>query len=1109
MKSIRAARRLRLLAVWTALGTVAYGPHALGEPPTGPDAGTETVLVPLPATSAYPADLLQFSDGNLYSIAADQIITSTTGGTFAALIDTPQENPLGLVAGNNGSLYGFTANENNVNTVFYSYTPVTNTLSVITTLTNFEMTQSEQGDNTSQTVLGNDGNFYGTAEVGASGGNQNGAIFRISPSGAFAVLHTFSAFSSGGTNSDGANPIAAMVQGSDGNFYGTTLAGGANGTGTIFQMTPGGTLTTLHSFAAYTSTSSRINSDGADPESGLVQDANGTFYGTTFFGGATGVGTIYSITSSGTFTKLHDFGGTPTPALTLTASPASITAGQSAALSWSFTGAQDFHDGGYSVDPLVAGTDGNLYGVVGGDAIKGGGQYNGGLVFQVTPAGNYSVIYSFGAIANDALYPTSLIQGSDGNFYGDTVEGGTNNVGTIFKLVVAPTAATPPCTASGAWSGTQAASGSVSESPGVGSYTYTLACTAIDGTIVTQSATLQVTTAAAAPTVTIAVNPTSITLGHSAALTWSSTNAAACTASGAWSGTQAFSNSAGLSETPTATGTFTYTLTCTGAGNTSANASATLIVNAAPTVTIAVTPASITLGQSAALIWSSSNATACTASGAWSGAQARSNSTGLSEAPTATGAFTYTLTCTGAGSSSANASATLTVNAAPPPPPAPTVSIAINPGSITLGQGAALTWSSSNATACTASGAWSGTQALSNSAGLSETPTAIGTATYTLTCTGTGGSANASTTLTVNAAPPPPAAPTVSIAVNLANITLGQSAALTWSSANATTCTASGAWSGTQALSNSTGLSETPAATGTLTYTLACSGAGGSANASAMLTVNAATVGGGSSSSSGGSNNVTGSAGAFGPEVLSILGLLAALRRRMRAMQLTMGLTLRRATPLLGLAAIGLVLLPAPARAQQLGFDLQHAYIGMKAGEGIYGMDSNTLAAKLAADGDHVSNVSLAKHRVAGGLYGGVPIWAGFSFEAGLVDLGKYDASLNSSSNTGKVTNDLAHALRPAGQGLTLGVGGALPVFGDFYIEPHVAMLIYDSTQQANSAANTLKAHKAGVGGAFGLSAFYKLTANLNAGVGFDAYVQGGGNSVNLPSAQLEYRFGP
>jgi len=1021
MKSIRAARRLRLLAVWSALGTAAYAPHALGEPPTGPDAGTETVLVSLPVTSAYPADLVQFSDGNLYSITADQIITSTTSGTFAALIDAPQENPLGLVAGNNGSLYGFTANENNVNTVFYSYTPVTNTLSVITTLTNFEMTQSEQGDNTSQTVLGNDGNFYGTAEVGASGGNQNGAIFRISPSGAFAVLHTFSAFSSGGTNSDGANPIAAMVQGSDGNFYGTTLAGGANGTGTIFQMTPGGTLTTLHSFAAYTSTSSRINSDGADPESGLVQDANGTFYGTTFFGGATGVGTIYSITSSGTFTKLHDFGGTPTPALTLTASPASITAGQSAALSWSFTGAQDFHDGGYSVDPLVAGTDGNLYGVVGGDAIKGGGQYNGGLVFQVTPAGNYSVIYSFGAIANDALYPTSLIQGSDGNFYGDTVEGGTNNVGTIFKLVVAPTAATPPCTASGAWSGTQAASGSVSESPGVGSYTYTLACTAIDGTIVTQSATLQVTTAAAAPTVTIAVNPTSITLGHSAALTWSSTNAAACTASGAWSGTQAFSNSAGLSETPTATGTFTYTLTCTGAGNTSANASATLIVNAAPTVTIAVTPASITLGQSAALIWSSSNATACTASGAWSGAQALSNSTGLSEAPTATGAFTYTLTCTGAGSSSANASATLTVNAAPPPPPAPTVSIAINPGSITLGQGAALTWSSSNATACTASGAWSGTQALSNSAGLSETP----------------------------------------------------------------------------------------AATGTLTYTLACSGAGGSANASAMLTVNAATVGGGSSSSSGGSNNVTGSAGAFGPEVLSILGLLAALRRRMRAMQLTMGLTLRRATPLLGLAAIGLVLLPAPARAQQLGFDLQHAYIGMKAGEGIYGMDSNTLAAKLAADGDHVSNVSLAKHRVAGGLYGGVPVWAGFSLEAGLVDLGKYDASLNSSSNTGKVTNDLAHALRPAGQGLTLGVGGALPVFGDFYIEPHVAMLIYDSTQQANSAANTLKAHKAGVGGAFGLSAFYKLTANLNAGVGFDAYVQGGGNSVNLPSAQLEYRFGP
>jgi hypothetical protein len=146
------------------------------------------------------------------------------------------------------------------------------------------------------------------------------------------------------------------------------------------------------------------------------------------------------------------------------------------------------------------------------------------------------------------------------------------------------------------------------------------------------------------PTVTLSVKPTSITLGQSAALSWSSTDATSCTASGAWTGTQATSGTE--SESPAQSGNSTYTLTCTGAGG-GAHASAELTVNAAaPTVTLSIKPTSITLGQSATLTWSSTNATTCTASGAWSGAENTSGT--LAVTPGAAGNATYMLSCSGA-----------------------------------------------------------------------------------------------------------------------------------------------------------------------------------------------------------------------------------------------------------------------------------------------------------------------------------------------------------------------------------------------------------------------------------------------------------------------------
>jgi hypothetical protein len=262
--------------------------------------------------------------------------------------------------------------------------------------------------------------------------------------------------------------------------------------------------------------------------------------------------------------------------------------------------------------------------------------------------------------------------------------------------------------------------------------------------------------------------------------------------------------------------------------------------SAAPTVTLTAAPTTLTLGQSSTLTWSSSNATACTASSGWSGSESLSGTQSVT--PAAVGTAVYVLSCSGAGGS-VSASAAVTVNAVVVPLPIATISVA--PTSITLGQSATLTWSSTNATACTASNAWNGSQATSGTQSVS--PTQIGTNTYTLTCTGAGGSVVASAPLTVNN---PPIA--VNMTVAPTSITLGQSATLTWSSTNATSCTASNAWSGAENANGS--LAVMPSGTGTQTYTLTCSAAGEtSISANVVLTVNAPGAASGASHGGGGS----------------------------------------------------------------------------------------------------------------------------------------------------------------------------------------------------------------------------------------------------------------
>jgi len=138
-----------------------------------------------------------------------------------------------------------------------------------------------------------DGNFYGTTEEGGARGD--GTIFRVTPGGEFTTIYSFCAQPN---CTDGASPFAGLIQATDGNLYGTTVAGRAcsGGCGTIFKITLDGTLTTLHTLP-----------DGASPQAGLIQATDGNFYGTTILGGAHHRGSIFRITSAGKFTTLHSF----------------------------------------------------------------------------------------------------------------------------------------------------------------------------------------------------------------------------------------------------------------------------------------------------------------------------------------------------------------------------------------------------------------------------------------------------------------------------------------------------------------------------------------------------------------------------------------------------------------------------------------------------------------------------------------------------------------------------------------------------------------------------------------------------------------------------------
>jgi hypothetical protein len=428
------------------------------------------------------------------------------------------------------------------------------------------------------------------------------------------------------------------------------------------------------------------------------------------------------------------------------------------------------------------------------------------------------------------------------------------------------------------------------------------------------------------------------------------------------------------------------------------------------------------------------------------------------------------------------------------PPPAPTVTISVAPTTITVGQSTMLTWGATNATSCTASGAWSGTQATSGT--LSETPAQSGASTYTLTCTGAGGSAHASAVVTVNAAA---AAPTVTISAAPVTITVGQSTMLTWDATNAASCTASGAWSGAQATSGT--LTETPAQSGASTYTLTCTGAGGTVHATSVVNVAAsaevATV-----------TILSGKAGGGGMDLWSLLslGLLAAYRmRRLRRPALLGTLAV--------LAAVALLAAAAPVSAQQASPDAQfrwdQTYVGIRAGSGTYWESSRQLDADLVADGQTGTTTSIDQHRTSGVVYAGVPFYKLLSLELGVADLGMYPVGISTTSaNIAQLAQTVVRKLSPAGRALTLNLAAPLDINGWLAFEPRVGLMGYQSTQEVYTPVGTYSHDREGAGIDAGFAVLLRPTRSLYIGAGLDCFDIDGRCTVLLYSAEIEYHFG-
>ena len=371
------------------------------------------------------ASLLQGTNGNFYGttyIGGANCINQDGCGTVFEITPKGKLTTLysfdgadgiypnaGLVQGTNGNFYGTTSNggecfnNGNCGTVF-EVTPT----GKLTTLYTFCTESGDCADGlypNAGLVRATNGNFYGTTVQG--GAYAGGTVFEITPKGKLTTLHSFCSESG---CPDGLDPYAALIQATSGKLYGTTAEGGAYGGGTVFEITPEGKLTTLYSFCNQTNCT-----EGYQPYAGLIEAANGDLYGTTVFGGTCDdhfCGTVFKITPKGKLTTLHNF-----------------------------CLHSNCPDGQRPYAGLILATNGKFYGTTWGGGLFANCQYGCGTVFEITPSGKLTTLHRFcdetGCPDGDGPYVgVGLFQATNGNLYGTALNGGANNDGTVFSVSV-------------------------------------------------------------------------------------------------------------------------------------------------------------------------------------------------------------------------------------------------------------------------------------------------------------------------------------------------------------------------------------------------------------------------------------------------------------------------------------------------------------------------------------------------------------------------------------------------------------------------------------------------------------------------------------------------
>jgi uncharacterized repeat protein (TIGR03803 family) len=437
---------------------------------------------------------------------------------------------------------------------------------------------------------GSDGNLYGTTSYAGDPTASGGTLFKLTPSGVYTVLYTFCANETRQSCPGGFAVGEPLTEGTDGNFYGVATAGaidtcyGGDGCGTVFKITPAGQFTTLYQFCSnYNGT---LCLDGYNPPSGLIQGSDGKFYGATSQGGAYNGGTVFSITADGKLTTLHSFCSDGRPCQM---------------------------DGDDPSGRLVEGKDGNFYGAT----AYGGDSYDqNGTLFRITPAGEFTTIYTF---CYDSVNPCldgsvpngDLFLGGDGNFYGATSYGGPRGGGTTFEFSYSGTLTNlySFCTIKSCLDGAyplppfEASDGnlySAAEGGGIGRV----------GTLFDLAFPTPLP-----PPVQLTLSQSSVSPGTPVTLGWKVLNAFsqtmqqcyafmqnAATGAGDWTGRQTgtlanevYSGSTTL--TPTASGTYTYALTCGGIESGFATIDVTGSLDKTSTTTLSISPNPAVLGD--------------------------------------------------------------------------------------------------------------------------------------------------------------------------------------------------------------------------------------------------------------------------------------------------------------------------------------------------------------------------------------------------------------------------------------------------------------------------------------------------------------------------------